>query len=785
MKRGALLATLCWLLLCVLAGMVAARATYTADLSAFLPRRASATQRLLVEQLREGPAAHLIFAAIAGGDPATRAEVSSKVASELRANAAFSAVSNGAAAQLERDREFLFTHRYALSSNVTPQRFTAPGLQAAISDSLDVLASPEGPLLKPLFTRDPTGEMLGIVDALDASRAPHTTAGVWSSQDGTQALLLAQTSAPGSDTDGQEAACLALQRAFVHALDALTPARREGLTLSTSGPPVFAVAARATIKAQVLRLSVVSSVLIATLLLFVYRSLPALAVTLVPVASGALAGVAAVALGFPAVHGITLGFGVTLIGEAVDYSIYLLIQDRAQFVGYVWPTIRLGVATSICGFAALLPSAFTGLAQLGLYSIAGLTAAALVTRFVLPAWLPPSTRIRDLKPAGMLLERGLRSLQAARTLLVPLALLAALTLYAHRANLWNRELAALSPVPLADQALDAQLREQMAAPDVRYMVVVPGADREAALTAAAQLGARLATLVDAGVIGGYQSPALYLPPLTVQRARRASLPETTQLRASLASALSDLPVDAASLEPFVADVERARVAPDLSAADLAGTSLAQAVNALLVHGSAGWSALLPVTPRDAGELSAAAVAALRRAVGEDTAPRAQLLDLKGEADALYAGYLREALQLAGAGFAAIVLLLAVTLRSARRVIRVVAPLALAVLAVAGLLVGLGHQLSILNVVGMLLTVAVGSNYGLFFDRSLQTAGSDNLPLTLASLAVANLATVCAFSVLACSSVPVLADLGLTVAPGALLALIFSAMLARRSAQAAS
>ncbi len=89
-----------------------------------------------------------------------------------------------------------------------------------------------------------------------------------------------------------------------------------------------------------------------------YRSLPALALTLVPVATGALAGVAAVALVFRAVHGITLGFGVTLIGEAVDYSIYLFIQGAADFRQSVWPTIRLGVLTSICGFAALLPSAF-------------------------------------------------------------------------------------------------------------------------------------------------------------------------------------------------------------------------------------------------------------------------------------------------------------------------------------------------------------------------------------------------------------------------------------------
>ena len=47
---------------------------------------------------------------------------------------------------------------------------------------------------------------------------------------------------------------------------------------------------------------------------------------LLPIASGALAGIAAVSLAFGFVHGITLGFGVTLIGESLDYAIYLFTQ---------------------------------------------------------------------------------------------------------------------------------------------------------------------------------------------------------------------------------------------------------------------------------------------------------------------------------------------------------------------------------------------------------------------------------------------------------------------------
>ena len=100
------------------------------------------------------------------------------------------------------------------------------------------------------------------------------------------------------------------------------------MQLRLSGPGVFAVAARAKIKSAAVRLSLISTVLVVTLLFAVYRSIRALALGLLPVATGALIGIAAVALGFGAVHGITLGFGITLIGESVDYSIYFFVQSR-------------------------------------------------------------------------------------------------------------------------------------------------------------------------------------------------------------------------------------------------------------------------------------------------------------------------------------------------------------------------------------------------------------------------------------------------------------------------
>jgi predicted exporter len=774
--------TALFLVLAVIAGVIAARARYTADLSAFLPRAPSAAQQVLVEQLREGPAARLIIAALGGGTPATRAALSDSLVTRLRANAAFASVANGDAASLARDRDFLFRHRYLLSEAVTPEHFTVAGLHAAITTSLDALASPEGLLIKPLFAQDPTGELLTIVDDLGPGRAPRTSAGVWSARDGSAALIVLQLRAAGSDSDAQRAACDAVRAGFAAARTALPAAQRDAMTLTLSGAPVFAVAARTLIEGEVMRLSGLSALLITLLLLFVYRSLPALLLGLVPVLGGALAGVAAVALGFGIVHGITLGFGVTLIGEAVDYSIYLFVQGGAAAHGdwraNVWPTIRLGVLTSIAGFAALLPSDFQGLAQLGLYSIAGLIAAALITRFVLPAWIPRGLAIRDLHAPGQRLLRALGPLQRARALLVLVPLLAALVFYLHRGALLSHELAALSPVPLKDQQLDERLRADLGAAQVRFMVVAPAPDGEAALLAAARLGERLTPLIDDATIAGFDSPSRYLPPASLQRARLAALPEPAELATRVAQAVQGLPVSAAVLAPFITAAGEARAGGILSRADLEGTSFASLSDALLVRSAQGESALLPVSAAS-GDLTEAAAARLRAAIAAAD-DRAVLLDLKGETDRLYLSYLRQAIELSLAGFLAIVVLLSVVLRDAARVLRVLAPLALAVLAVAALLVALGARLTILHLVGMLLIVAVGSNYALFFDRASHDPGRGSVPLTLTSLLVANLATVLAFGVLAGSRVPMLADLGSAVAPGALLALLFAAMLSAPS-----
>jgi predicted exporter len=785
-RTRALVLWLAGLLLCAL---VVLQARFTADLSAFLPQTPTREQKVLLDQLRDGVVSRLILVGIGGGDIAARAGVSKAMGKRLRADAALASVSNGEPVNAGRDQRFLFENRYLLSPAVTPEHFTVEGLHAALADTIDLLASPAGMLAKPLLPRDPTGETVLLLERLAAASRPRESNGVWISRSGAGALMLVQTRAAAVDTDGQQRAMEKIRAAF-DAARAETPGAN-ALTLAMTGPGVFSVQSRQTIQTEVERLSILSTAIIITMLLLLYRSAWALALGLLPVLSGALAGVAAVSLGSGVVHGITLGFGTTLIGEAVDYSIYLFVQSRAQaaaqgasdaelqraWVREFWPTVRLGMLTSIVGFSALLLSTFPGLSQLGLYSIAGLVTAAAVTRFILPQLLPVNFRIRDISGLGRAAGAAAQRAPLLRVPLALLVLLACAVVFLHRGALWNTELSSLSPVSQSDQALDARLRADMGAPDVRYMVALSAPDREAALAGSERVARELEPLVAQRVLAGYESASRYLPSIATQKPRQASLP-ADGLAQRMAEASAGLPVRPALFAPFVEDVAAARARPPLQRADLDGTSFAMAVDSLMFERDGRWNALLPLTAPAAGNGAGIAADAVRAALARAGEPGALFVDLKAESDHLYSGYLNEAILLSCGGLAAIMLLLGGALRSPARVLRVLLPLFAAVVSVVALLAATGQRMTILHLVGLLLICAVGSNYALFFDRPSGADAAPIAPETLASMLFANLTTVAGFGLLGFSEVPVLQAIGRTVGPGAVLALVYAAVFSR-------
>lgn len=768
------LPVLLWL--AVLAGMgaVILRTPVVTDLSAFMPSAPSERQQMLVDQFKEGIIARLVIVGIEGGDAAERARLSRALADTLRPLPDFIGVQNGSAEEQARDRSYFFENRYLLSPAVTPERYSEPGLRAAIGNTLADISGSAGMLIKQLLPRDPTGEIRELLAGFEGGEQPPSTEGVWSTRDGSRALLLLQTRAEGSDLEAQARALAAVQRAFE-----AVPQRQADTRLLMTGTGVFSVQSRGLIQSEVRRLAIASLVLVVGLLWLVYRSWRLLGLNLLPMLTGTLAGITAVSLVYGEVHGITLGFGTTMIGEAVDYAIYLFVQrpgptTQKQF----WRTLWLGLLTSVAGFLALLGSGFPGLVQLGLYSTAGLLAAVLVTRHVLPHLMPAQLPAIELPRTGALLQRAVQLAPRLRGLLLffVAGMLAVVALHADR--IWNRSISALNPVPRAAQQLDEELRRDLGASELRYLAVLTAPDAEQGLQQAERASRVLQTLSREGLLAGHSAPSQVLPSRASQQARQAALPEAAELQRRLAAALAGQPLKAERLQGFVADAERNRTRPLLTRADLDGTAAALLHDTLLVQRDRDVLVLLPLRPVLREGEAVLDLDRIDAALHAEGLAQATVIDLLAETNALFDSYLHEALVYSGLGCLAILAILLFMLRSLLRALRVALPLVCAVLGVTGVLLLAGTALTILHLVGLLLVIAIGSNYALFFDSSNTAASPQEHRLTLISLVTANLTIVGSFGMLALSSVPVLTILGVTVGLGTMLALLFSAVLAQ-------
>jgi predicted exporter len=778
-RRGLVLA--CWLLALALCALLIARTRFVADMSAFLPASPDPAQQALIEQIQHGAPARLVLVGIDGQDAPRRAEASRALAAALRASGLFEQVQNGEREGWQAAGAWLVEHRYALSPAITPERFTVAGLRDALDETLSLLGTPAGAAVKPLLHRDPTGETQRIAESLIPPAAARMEEGVWVSRQAPRAVLLASLKAEGQDLDGQARALAAVRSAFA-------PWAARGLTLQLSGTPVFAVDSRERIEREVRWLAGSSALVMGGLLWLAFGSWRALVVAALPVAAGVMAGIACVGLVFGQVHGMTLGFGSTLIGEAVDYAIYYLIQARPpagqpadgsgwrRWLHANWRTVRLGLLTSLCGFAALTFSGFPGLSQLGVFSIAGLVAAAATARWVLPVCMPDGASAAGWRaPLGRAMARLLPLLQRTRWAWAGAVALAGVALVASPQALWRGDLAGLSPVPPEALALDEQLRADLSPAEGGVLVLVRAPSTEQALQRVEAVGQRLDAWVDQGRLLGFDTPTRLLPSLATQAARRASLPPAEELAWRLREAAAGGPLAADAFTAFVAEADAARRAAPLTPESLLASPWAPLVKAMLLPPRATGDeagVLVSLHPATGAPLDEAA---LRRELAQ--VPGAHVLQVKQSLDALYAGYLAEARTLALAGAGAVLLLLALSLRNARRVARVAAPLAAAVLLCLAGLHLLGVAMGVLHWVGLVLVVAVGSNYALFFATPGQAAVPE--ADTLASLALANLTMVLSFGLIALSHIPVLAAIGEVVAPGAALCLLLSAAFSPR------
>lgn len=754
-----------WLsLLLVCLWLIMTQIRISTDLQPFLIDDDSRTGQLLA-QLGTGPTQRLILIGIAGGTEAARAEASRFLAAELKSNTLFARVMNGADRLDEAERELIFSYRYLLSPADVVRRFDTEELHETLTARLSELQSALPMTDAREIGADPTQAMRSLLHVWQSGGSIEQRHGVWFSPDGERALLMVQTRAPAFDLDAQARAVSIIKTAFSnHAVS--------DLTLVLSGPPLFALASQETIRSEVARLSIAASVAVTALLWFAYGSWLALAIAMLPLASAVLVAMAVAGLLFGELYGITLGFGMTLLGVAADYPVHFFSHRRTtETVGVtllrIWPILRLGVVSTALGYFAMITAGLPGLQQLGVFAVAGLLTAAAITRWLLPALLPIHWTPR-LRGVGNWMEVWLAPRHWHRVaLLMVFALLVAAAAIV-RPPIWADDPAALNPIPASAIARYQEFQRALNVPEAGHLAVITADQAETALRYSESLAVKLSVLEEKALIDGFDMAARYLPSHRTQQKRQTELPSSATLEAHLRKALAGLPFKDSAFAPFLEAVESSRELPPLTLDHLEGTVLGARVESLLYKSGSHWVALVPLS--GVGD-----PVALRQWFAANV-EHAQYFDIKAEMTRLMDNTRDAALVRLALGILLIVTLLWLGIGSVGRTARVIAPVGLAMVATVAVLLTVGGHLTLFHVVSLLLVLGVNVDYSLFFSQPGQ--GGKEQRRTLHAILLCALSTATVFGLLALSTIPVLRAIGLTVAIGVCASFIAALVLAR-------
>src|SRR3546814_11608857 len=108
-----------------------------------MPAPETAEQKLLIDELGEGPGSRLLLLALSGADPSTLAVQSKALRAALAGDGQFALVANGDA-DLDAIPANLRPYRYLLSPTLDRQPLDADYLAEQLDERLQDLGSPDG-----------------------------------------------------------------------------------------------------------------------------------------------------------------------------------------------------------------------------------------------------------------------------------------------------------------------------------------------------------------------------------------------------------------------------------------------------------------------------------------------------------------------------------------------------------------------------------------------------------------------------------------------------------------
>ena len=743
----------------------------TTDAAQLLPAPDDKRLALIGRALAESELTRSQILSIGGADLPQALTAAQQLATALAADREVAQVQVGPDPQLATQLWQLYgPRRFGLANDLAQEAtgLTDALLRGRARELKRQLSLPTAPLIKGEAPGDPLLVLPYFVRNLEQLGAGglRIDGGQFVSADGQRAIVLLSTRHSALAADLQAPLLETIAREFKR----INSQAGGSLTLQHAAIARFSTQARASIEADVQRIASVSLVAITVLFFGLFRSLRLLLLAQLPIVLALLAATAATQLVFGRVHGLTLAFGSTLIGVCIDYPIHYLnhhtlaphADGPRAGLKMLWTGLWLGAATTVAGFVGLGWSAYPGIREVAVYATVGIFTALYSTSWFLPLLVPAVPKPVALQQAlAAALERTLTALRQRKQWLIGLLAAAVVVAMAGLPVLhWNDDISVLSSIDPVLQAEDAAVRAQLAPDEPGQLLVTTAPDLETALQRNDDLAKIVSGLQKKGVVDGFRSLSALLPSAKSQRESLANLQRDPTLPARLEAAFVAEGFRAGAFAPFAGALQQAL--PPLTWPQLQASALGNLAR-VFVGNIDGQPAVFTFLRQvhQPHKLSSAVA----------SVPGVTFFDQKTFANQAWAAYRTTTWTLVLFGIVAILLLVYARYRTLGQTAIAAVPAIVAGFATLGLLCLCGEALNLLHLIGFVLVLSIGVDYGVYLAEITPHPASE--PATLLSIVVAALSAVLGFGLLGLSSNPALRAIGLTTGIGVLFSLVLA------------
>lgn len=540
-----------------------------------------------------------------------------------------------------------------------------------------------------------------------------------------------------------------------------------GIQVIRSGVVFHAISGTDRAMNDISTIGVGSIIGILVLILGTFRSLYPVGLSIVSIATGIIVGISACLLLFNEVHILTLVFGSSLIGVSIDYAFHYFADVRdlgheaqTNIIGNILPGITLGMITSVIGYLMLILTDFPGLRQIAIFSASGLIASWLCVVL----WFPLFKKISSSNKASLIVysSKGLINLwdrpvwrkifMVVLVLLIPVVSVGVIDIP------FNDDIRILQEPSKLQQQQDHTIQRILSNQQKYIYVLVKGSSPQDLLQNEERFLPLLNQFIESGELSGFQAVSKIFPSIKSQIEARKLLIRAFDVDSSLNEYLSGIGLESSHFSGYLSAL-RDEPYQHLEISQLDQFESGKLLNFLWLGEIAGhyYSVILLENMKNTHQLMTML----------ESNNSVSLVDHASEISVIFSQYRIRAIQLIMVAYCLIFILLYFRYRLIKSLL-IITPPVFASLAAISLAAFVSAPINIFHIFAVILILAIGIDYTLFFAERSTHRQTTMLAITLSAMT-----TILSFGLLALSDTKAINSFGLTLMIGIVISFLLS------------